>query len=245
MKNFVFISPHFPQTYYRFCAALKRNGFRVLGVGDCPYSQLSQEVKDSLDEYYYCWDMENFNSEKRAVEYFERRYGHIDYIESNNEYWLQRDAWLRDNFHVTTGIDGKGIQIYQHKSMMKERFIKAGAKVAKYILVESREQFMKFVDEVGYPVFCKPDMGVGASGDYKIKNKDDVNNFFATKDNNITYICEQFVTGNIVSFDGVCDSNSNVLFADSECFPPSIADIVKNNGDTFYYCLPEVPADIM
>ena len=147
MKNFVFISPHFPDSYWRFCAALRKNGFRVLGVGDCPYSQLRQEVKDSLDEYYYCWDMENFDSEKRAVEYFERRYGKIDYIESNNEYWLQRDAWLRDAFHVTTGIDGEGIKLYQHKSMMKERFIKAGAKVAKYILVDTYENMMKFIDE--------------------------------------------------------------------------------------------------
>ena len=245
MKNFVFISPHFPDSYWRFCAALRKNGFRVLGVGDCPYSQLRQEVKDSLDEYYYCWDMENFDNEKRAVEYFERRYGHIDYIESNNEYWLQRDAWLRDAFHVDTGINGEGIKVYQHKSMMKEKFIKAGAKVAKYILVDTYENFIKFVEEVGFPIFAKPDMGVGAAGGFKMKNMEDVDYFFRSKDPNIKYICEQFVTGNIVSFDGVCDSNSNIIFCDSECFQPSISEIVRTGGDTFYYCLPEVPKDIL
>lgn len=245
MKNFVFISPHFPNTYYRFCAGLRRNGFRVLGIGDCPYSQLAHEVRDALDEYYYCWDMENFESEKRAVEYFEKRYGHIDYLESNNEYWLERDARLRDIFGITTGIDGEGIKIYQHKSMMKEKFIKAGARVAQYILVDTYENFEKFVKEVGFPVFCKPDMGVGASGGFKISNEEDVRYFFTSKNPNVTYICEQFVTGNIVSFDGVCDSQSNVLFCDSECFPPSIDDIVKEQGDTFYYCLPEVPADVL
>ncbi len=52
MKNFVFISPNFPETYWQFCAALKRAGFRVLGVGDQPYDQLMQELRDSLDEYY-------------------------------------------------------------------------------------------------------------------------------------------------------------------------------------------------
>ena len=107
MKNFVFISPHFPDSYWRFCAALRKNGFRVLGVGDCPYSQLRQEVKDSLDEYYYCWDMENFDNERRAVEYFERRYGHIDYIESNNEYWLQRaNAGLRLKTFLMSPLNG-------------------------------------------------------------------------------------------------------------------------------------------
>ncbi|MBO4286427.1 MAG: carbamoylphosphate synthase large subunit, partial [Bacilli bacterium] len=119
MKNFVFISPHFPNTYYRFVQGLAKNGFRVLGIGDCPYDQLAPELKQSLTEYYACYNMENFEEEAKAVAYFENKYGHIDYLESNNEYWLQRDAWLRDRFHITTGVSGKEIKVYQHKSMMK------------------------------------------------------------------------------------------------------------------------------
>ena len=34
MKNFVFISPNFPASYWKFCAELKNNGMRVLGIGD-------------------------------------------------------------------------------------------------------------------------------------------------------------------------------------------------------------------
>ena len=30
-------------------------------------------------------------------------YGRIDWIESNNEYWLEQDARLRTDFNVTTG----------------------------------------------------------------------------------------------------------------------------------------------
>ena len=51
MKNFVFISPNFPLTYWKFCKELKDNGMRVLGIGDCPYDQLQQELRDSLNEY--------------------------------------------------------------------------------------------------------------------------------------------------------------------------------------------------
>ena len=32
MKNFVFISPNFPENYWKFCAELKNNGLRVLGI---------------------------------------------------------------------------------------------------------------------------------------------------------------------------------------------------------------------
>ena len=34
--NFVFVSPQFPETYWNFCAALRRNGVNVHGVGDTP-----------------------------------------------------------------------------------------------------------------------------------------------------------------------------------------------------------------
>ena len=94
MKNFIFISPHFPSSYFRFVEALKRNGFRTLGIGDAPYHELPEGLKNALDEYYCCLDMDNFENEVNAVKYFENKYGHIDYLESNNEYWLERDAKL-------------------------------------------------------------------------------------------------------------------------------------------------------
>ena len=46
MKNFIFISPNFPMTYWKFCAELKKNGMRVLGIGDSPYENLLQELRD-------------------------------------------------------------------------------------------------------------------------------------------------------------------------------------------------------
>ena len=38
--NFVFISPHFPHTYWNFCQRLKQNGVTVLGIADAPYESL-------------------------------------------------------------------------------------------------------------------------------------------------------------------------------------------------------------
>ena len=244
MKNFIFISPNFPDTYYRFCEGLKKNGFRVLGIGGCSYNELRPELKACLDEFYECWNMDNFENEVKAVRYFEQKYGHIDYLESLNEYWLEKDAKLREMFNIDTGIKGKEIEVYQHKSLMKEKYKIAGVKTAQYILIDTIDNALKFVKKVGYPIFAKPDQGVGAQGDFKIKNYEDLLRFFAEKEPNVTYICEQYVTGNIVSFDGVCDSKSNVIFAASECFPPSISDIAKNKSDVMYYCLPDIPSDL-
>jgi len=48
--NFVFISPHFPKSYWNFCDRLKRNGVNVLGIGDAPYEEIPAELKQTLTE---------------------------------------------------------------------------------------------------------------------------------------------------------------------------------------------------
>ena len=244
MKNFIVISPHFPETYYRFAEALRNNGFRVLGVGDASYFELSHELRSCLTEYYCCYDMENYENEKRAVACFRNKYGIIDYLESNNEYWLERDSWLRNDFNIPNGVRPDELKYWQHKSLMKELYKKAGAKIADYTLVDTKENLYKFIEKVGYPVFAKPDVGVGAADDFKIKNSGDVDEFFRRKDPNVTYICEQFVTGKIVSFDGICDDKGNVVFCASNVFPPSVAEVVKEGKDLFYYTVKKVPADL-
>ena len=244
MRNFILISPHFPQTYYRFAEALKQRGFRVLGIGDAPYEELTPELKANIDEWYACYNMDNFDNELKAVQYYIDKYGEIEYLESNNEYWLDRDAKLREWFNIKNGVRPSELAYWQHKSMMKKLYKKAGAKVADYILVENKDQLLTFINKVGYPVFIKPDMGVGAEGDYKIENIEDVDAFFTKRNPSVTYICEQFVTGNIVSFDGICDENSNVVFCTSNVFPPSVADVVEQGGDLFYYTVKEIPEDL-
>ena len=244
MPTIILISPHFPQTYYRFAEALKHNGFRVLGIGDASWDELCPELKANLDEWYACYNMDNFDNECRAVDYYRDKYGEIDFLESNNEYWLEKDAKLREIFNVKNGVRPNELQYWQHKSMMKELYKKAGANVADYILVDSKEQLLEFIDRVGYPVFAKPDIGVGAADDYKIKNSEDVDMFFNTKPHWIRYICEQFVTGNIVSFDGVCDEDSNVVWCASNVFPPSVSDVVKKGEDLFYYTMKKIPEDL-
>ena len=58
--NFIFISPHFPHTYWNFCQRLKQNGVTVLGIADAPYESLPQELKESLTEYYRVDSLENY-----------------------------------------------------------------------------------------------------------------------------------------------------------------------------------------
>lgn len=100
IMNFVFIAPDFPDNYRHFCDRLNKNGVTVLGIGECPYDALSDTLKSSLAEYYKVDSLEAYDQVYRAVAYFAFRHGRIDWIESNNEYWLSMDARLRQDFNV-------------------------------------------------------------------------------------------------------------------------------------------------
>ena len=119
--NFVFISPHFPHTYWEFCHRLKQNGVCVLGIADSPYDGLPWQLKESLTEYYRVSSLENYDEVYRAVAYFAFRYGRIDWIESNNEYWLEQDARLRTDFNVKTGIQTNQIKSIKEKNSIPKR----------------------------------------------------------------------------------------------------------------------------
>ena len=240
MKNFVFISPHFPSSYWRFCLALKNRGFRVLGIGDAPYNELSEECRFALDEYYCCTDMGDYENEKRAVKYFEDKYGKIDYLESNNEYWLEKDAHFRSDFNITSGPTLKDIEKYKLKSVQKQYYEKAGLKCARYILVDTLDNVKKFVKEVNYPVFVKPDNGVGAQDSHKIKDDLELEFWFKNKDSKKTYIMEEYVNGQIISFDGITNSKAEIIFATSNVFENDNSEIVEKELDDMYYCVPKV-----
>ena len=97
--NFIFVSPHFPKTYWNFCDRLRRNGANVLGIGDAPYAEIPAELHTVLTEYYRVDNLANYDAMVRAMGYFTHRYGKIDWLESNNEYWLEQDAALRSDFN--------------------------------------------------------------------------------------------------------------------------------------------------
>lgn len=240
--NFVFISPAFPENYYNFCNSLKINNVNVLGIGDTPYEQLTNNVKNSLTEYYKVNSLENYDEVYKAVAFFTFKYGKIDHLESNNEYWLRQDAKLRLDFNIK-GAKPDDVSYFTSKSKMKEFYKLAKVPVARYKFCTDINSDLKFIDEVGYPVVVKPDVGVGASKTYRISSPKDLEAFYKNGFN-VPYIIEEYIEGNIVSLDGVCNSQGDIVFCDNEIFPPSIMDIVNENLEVSYYVNKIVPNDI-
>ena len=237
--NYIFISPHFPRTYWQFCDRLKKNGVNVLGIGDAPYDGLEAPLKSALTEYYRVDSLEDYDQVYRAVAFFAFRYGRIDWIESMNEYWLEQDARLRTDFNITTGIRSDRISRIKEKSQMKQLYLEAGIPTARQHKVSGPEAGKAFVMETGYPVIVKPDVGVGATHTWKLENDADLEAFYDHLPA-VPYVMEEFIEGEICSYDAILDSGCNPLFESMTVWPP-VMDIVNKDMDLMYYTCPEVP----
>lgn len=244
MKNFIFISPNFPENYWHFCRYLKDNGLNVLGIGDCEYYNLLPELKSSLTEYYKVSDLSNYDEVFRAVAFFTFRYGKIDWLESNNEYWLERDARLRTEFNICTGFRQKDMRSVKLKSAMKAVYKKAGVKTARYCLATSPAVCKKFIAQTGYPVIVKPDNGVGASDTHRLCSDDDLKAFFKNK-LPVSYIMEEYIDATVNSYDAIVDSRGEPIFETGNVTLGSLMDVVNTGDSSMFYIVDRPFADVL
>jgi len=187
-------------------------------------------------------NMEDYDQLLRAGGYFTHKYGRLNFVESFNEYWLETEARLRKDFNVAGGYRPKEMAILKRKSGMKAVFKAAGLPVAPGILPKTLEDALHFARTVGYPLIMKPDIGVGAEGAKKIndeaeltKNWDPLGNLFV----------EQFILGNIETYDGLCDHDGKVVFYSSLQYSAPIMEVLTGKCESiFYYIVKDTPADL-
>ena len=233
------ISPHFPTNFETFAVRLRENGIRTLGIADAPYESLSENLRNGLTEYYRVDNMEDYEQVYRAVAYFAHKYGRIDRIESHNEYWLELDAKLRTDFNVF-GYKNDDMLSIKTKAQMKEIFRQTGLKVAKGRVFHGDQDARKLAAELKFPVIIKPNSGVGASDTYKIRSAEALEAFFDNQNPHVEYIMEEFIDGDIITFDGLADHNGQIVFYAGLEYSEAVLDTVEKDGDMFYY----VPREI-
>ncbi len=238
--NFIYISPTFPKVYYQFPLTAKKIGITTLGIAEDSYEALSNELKEALTDYYQVSSLENYDEVFKAVAYFSFKYGKIDYLESNNEYWLSQDARLRTDFNITSSYNTQDLSSFKFKSGMKSYYKNAGVQTARYTLVTDIESAKKFIEEVEYPIIVKPDNGVGANATYKLSNEKELIKFFS-EIRTVQYIMEEFLEGDIISYDGIVGNNSEIIFETSHFFTTPVMEIVNEAKECVYYSLKEIP----
>ncbi len=236
--NFVCFSPNFPPNYINFWVQLRRKGVNVLGLSDAPFDELQPELRSSLTEYYRVSNQHNYDELVHALGYFTHRYGKIDRLESHNEYWLESDARLRTDFNIP-GLKVKDMPPIKRKSEMKKRFIQAGLQVARGRVCKTLEEARALIEETGFPVVAKPDIGVGASNTRQIHSQAELEAFFANKPL-VDFIFEEFVPGDVETFDGLVDQDGNIVFCSSLIYNEGVMNLVNQGVDFWYYTPREI-----
>jgi hypothetical protein len=240
--NIVFVSPHFPPNYWNFCAALKREGATVLGIGDGDFSSLRPELRGVLDWYYHVPDMRDYDKMLRACGFFTHRFGKIDRIESLNEYWLGSDALLRRDFNVF-GVKPEQIPALRLKSEMKKIFARAGVLHARGRLVPDLPAAKACAAELGYPVIIKPDDGIGATLAFPVPDESRLAEIWPlTAGKNM--LMEEKLDGSICTFDGLTGLDGDIVFCTSHVYGQSPMDMLQSDGDISYYSVRDIPQDL-
>ena len=238
--NYIVISPYYPQNFQQFTIELANQGINVLGIGQEPYDQLNQPLKDSLTEYFRVENLENLDEVKRAVAFLFYKHGPIDRIESHNEYWLEQDAQLREQFNVF-GAKPKDLKKTKFKSEMKKLFKKAGVPVVPGQVVKTISGVDLAVNKLGLPLIAKPDNGVGAAATFKLETKKDVEYFKSEWDQETVYFFEKFVqSGEICTFDGLVDKNGQIVFSTTFDYAHTPLDLMIYKMDNSYYVLKDM-----
>lgn len=234
--NYLVISPFYPENFQPFTIELaKKEGVTVLGIGQEPYDQLPEDLRNALTEYFRVENLENLDEVKRAAAFLIYKHGPIDRVESHNEHWLESDAQLREQFNIF-GAKPSQLKKTKFKSEMKKYFTKAGVPVAPGQVVKSEKDIAKAVKKIGFPMIAKPDNGVGASGTFKLMKKADLDGFKEAWDGKTAYFFEKFIdTNTLVTYDGLVDSKGNVVFETSLAYVHTPLELLLSKKDNAYF----------
>jgi hypothetical protein len=222
---------------------LREAGATVLGIADASYDSLRQELRDDLTEYYRVDDLHALDQLRAAIAHFQAKHGPIDRLESLNEYWLETDARLRTEFGIP-GLRLDDMGRVKRKSAMKSMFERANVPVGRWHVLEpgGAAAARAFVDAVGYPFIAKPDVGVGAARTYVIGNEADLDAFLGDRPP-IDYLLEEYLEGELLSFDGLVDRDGQLVYTSSLVYGVPVLESVRGQ-DMFFWIDRHVPPDV-
>jgi len=244
--DLLYISPEFPPNYAHFIEQLHALGVSVWGLGEADFNYMPESLQSAL-AWYIRTDLNKVGAVQHAVEELLRQKnacghaGNFDLVESHNEQWLTLEAIINEKFGID-GIKKLDLPRLKRKSRMKQLFQELGLPVARGERIADINQAMVLADTLGYPLILKPDEGVGAGGIYRVDNKHQLKSHLArTKED---YLIEEFIEGDIVTYDGLTDYDGNVVFENSLIYGDGMLEYVLGK-DTFFYVNRHIPDELL
>jgi len=243
--DFLYISPEFPPNYAHFIEQLHMQGVRIWGLGEADFYFMPESLRSALS-WYVRADLNNAEAVQHALDGLLRQKracgyaGYFDLVESHNEQWLTLEASINEKFGLD-GIKKQDLPRLKKKSIMKQLFKNLGLPVARGERIADINKAIDLADTLGYPLILKPDEGVGAGGIYRVDNKNQLKSHLSQIKED--YLIEEFIEGDIVTYDGLTDYNGNVLFENSLIYGDGVLEYVLGK-DTFFYVSCHIPDEL-
>lgn len=241
VMNLIYLSPHFPPNFVNFVVGLANCGIKVLGIGEESREHLDESLQWALADYYRVHNLEDYEQVYRAAAHFIHAHGRIARVESHNEHWMMHEARLREDFNIIGPDVAQTLKI-KRKSEMKKIFRACKAPIVDGELIKDNKSLAAFIKKHGYPVFAKPDIGVGAMSAFKIENDEHLARFWQDKPAG-DYFVEPFIDGELMTFDGIADQDGEIVFYSSLRSVNGAFDLVAYNQDLSFYIVREIAED--
>jgi hypothetical protein len=170
--HIVFVEPCFPANQKKFVRALREAGATVSGIGERPVGALDDELRSWMIHYEQVPSVVDTAAMTARVRGINDRL-RVDRLEAVVEAHMMAAAEVRE----ALGIRGTSVRttfLCRDKPAMKEALRAAGVPCARSLGSDDPEEIRAFADEVGYPLIVKPRAGAGASGTYRVGNREEL-----------------------------------------------------------------------
>ncbi len=146
---------------------------------------------------------------------------------------------------VKTLMSTEDVAIVTHKSKMKSVFRNIGLPVANGRVFSDAEDALSLANDLHYPVIVKPDNGVGAGDTFKLDDEAALTHFLANHAQESTYIMEEFIPGEMVTFDGLTNQEGEIVFYSSLTYNAAVLETVEQDEEMYFFLPREIPADLI
>jgi len=174
MRHVVFIAPRFLENTNRYLTAFAQlDGIGLSVISMDPEAAIPKELAPRITGHYQvgdCLDAAQLTDACRAIT---KGIGPIDRLCGVLEQLQLPMAEARDALDID-GLRTPAARNFRDKDRMKEVLRRAGVPVATSTLARSREDILRFVDEVGYPIIVKPQAGLGSRATHRVENADEL-----------------------------------------------------------------------